>query len=70
MSRCTRSEFQRAGLEPEKCDAGPYNESPTAPETDESYWFACAYHSGYIDGYEVALTEGASEDAAKWRKTL
>ncbi len=54
MSRYTRREFQEAQIEPDTCDVGPYNESPTAPEIAESYWFACAYHSGYIDGYDSA----------------
>lgn len=56
-ARYTRQEFHDAGIEPQECDRGPYNASPTAPETDESYWFSCDYHEGYIDGYEAGARE-------------
>lgn len=53
MSRYTRAEFNAAGLQPnEECDGTPFNEYPGAPETENSYWFPCQYHEGYIDGFE------------------
>ena len=54
MSRYTRADFNAAGLEPnEKCDGSPFNGGPFEPETEDSYWFPCQYHEGYIDGFDV-----------------
>ena len=56
-ARYTRAQFAEAGLEPGPCDGEPFNEHPLAPETPDSYWFACDYHQGYIDGYEAGARD-------------
>lgn len=53
MSRYTRSEFGAAGIEPQECDGTAY----PGYNGEAPYWFACSYHSGYLDRSIDALTE-------------
>ena len=51
-ARYTYAEFQAAGIKPQECDGFPRSQTPDG--TDIQYWYPCAYHEGYIDGYTEA----------------
>ncbi len=55
-ARYTRAEFAEAGLEPGPCD-GAEVKRDAAGRRILSYWFACDYHEGYIDGYEAGARD-------------
>ena len=48
MSRYTQDEFEVVGLVPGSCDYSALS----------GYWYPCAYHQGYIDGYEMGREAG------------
>lgn len=67
MSRYTRADFNVAGLEPQECDGFPFNGGPFEPETEDSYWFPCQYHEGYIDGFDAQRSNQTCEhDDGPW----
>ena len=56
-ARYTYAEFQAAGLKPSTtCDGCLY----TPDGSDIQYWYPCAYHEGYIEGYADALETGST----------
>lgn len=57
MSRYTRREFNLAYLEPQSCDGTAF----PGHDGDAPYWFACTYHSGYMDGIEDSMSRDAGQ---------
>lgn len=51
VSRHIRAEYEAVGLNPDDCNqcGTPYDNGA------ESYWFACAFHDGYIEGWMDAF---------------